>query len=209
MDKSIFIKFKETLANFGLEYFKRFYGVYSGTCIDNADPDNLGRIKITCGQLYGNQKVDRWVVPRGTVAQRGAGIFWVPSAGDPVNISCINGDPRFPMWEWSNWVEGGVPSGAVPGNYAFITPGGHRIDLDDNNSKVTVTHPDGNKIILDASGVFVGKNNTYNLGKFLEDLLSLNETTTTATLLGAQPFLNATLYTQLKNELSNWIKTSE
>lgn len=208
MAENIFIKFKQTLTNYGLEWFKIYYGAYRGKCESNKDPLNLGRIKISCPQLYGNKTPSTWVFPRGTIGQVGAGIFWVPEPNDPILITCENGDPRYPMWEWSHWQAGAVPLGAIPGNYVLATPLGHRIELDDNNQKVLITNKAGFQVELRLDGIFVGKDGTFNLGKFLTDLLTLNEQTKTATQIGPQPFINVAAYTALKNELSNWIKTS-
>jgi len=39
---------------------KRFYGVYRGTCVDNNDPDGLGRITLQVTQILGSA-ITNWV----------------------------------------------------------------------------------------------------------------------------------------------------
>ena len=41
---------------------KRFYGIYQGICTDNADPDNLYKIKLQVPQVLGSEETD-WALP--------------------------------------------------------------------------------------------------------------------------------------------------
>jgi len=41
---------------------KRFYGIYLGICIDNRDPDESDRIKLTVPQVLGDS-VSEWALP--------------------------------------------------------------------------------------------------------------------------------------------------
>ena len=151
-DKTIFTQFKESLIRKGLEYFGKYYGVYRGSVVDNADPMNLGRLKIKCPQLYGDQTPNYWAMGRGIIAGRGHGVYWIPSKDDPILISCENGDPRFPLWEHGWWLKDQMPENAELGNYVFTTPKGQRIELDDNLEKTIITGPDGQTVVLNNDG---------------------------------------------------------
>lgn len=190
----------------GLEGLGKFYGVYRGYVVSNVDPLNIGRLKVGCPELYGDQEPDTWVFPRGMPAGLGHGIYWIPSEKDPVLISCINGDPRFPLWEYGWWLKDNTPEGAMPGVYLFVTPGGQRIELNDNTHIVKITNDVGFQVEIRPDGLFIGKE-TFNLGKFLDDLFQLL-TTTTVNTPAPTPFNNVAAYTALRAQIASFLKTS-
>lgn len=193
----------------GLESLGRYYSVYRAEVVAVDDPLNLGRLKISCVQLYGTTSPAIWVFPRGIPAGKGHGIYWLPSIGDPILISCENGDPRFPLWEYGWFLKDQMPEGAEPGVYVFLTPGGQRLELNDNEGTITLVNSDGFKIKHSEDGLFLGKDDDDNLGKFLDDLFQLFSTTTVATPGGPAPFNNVAAYNDLRVRLSNFLKTSE
>ena len=69
---------------------KRFYGIYKGICVDNADPLNLGRITVQVPQVTGSA-VSNWV----DTCNQGGGLAVV---GGTVWIMYMGGDPNFPVW---------------------------------------------------------------------------------------------------------------
>lgn len=204
-DKSIFIQFKEAILQKGLEYFGKYYGVYRGEVVSNEDPENLGRLRIKCQMLYGDNKPQYWAMGRGMMAGKGHGIYWIPNEGDPILISCENGDPRFPLWEYGWWLRDSVPANATPGNFVFRTPSGHRIEMDDNNEEIIINNAGGQTVRLKNDGIYLG-NDTQNLGKFFNDLFTLLQNTKVSTSLGPQPFLNLIDYELLKQEIDDFLK---
>jgi hypothetical protein len=202
----------DIILHYGLEKLGRFYGVYRGEVVSNEDPQNLGRLQIKCWAMYGDQIVDKWVYPRGSLAGLNHGIFWLPNAGDPIWVSTESGDPRFPIWEHGPWVRDSnakslVPEGAKPGVFVFLTPKGQRIEMNDNDDYVLIKHRNGFNVKLYADGIYLGKDD-LNLGKFMTDLFTLFEATTTATIYGASPFNNLADYTELKTKIAQFLKTS-
>lgn len=200
----------------GLESFGIYYGKYRGTVIKNDDPKNLGRLKIKCPIIYGDELHDYWAWPCGAVSGLGHGIFWIPSPGDPVYITCEQGDPRFPLWEYGWYVQDNAVTGAInqipgakPKVKVFLTPGGHRIELNDEtvDNFIDIKHTSGFHIKLYSDGIYLGKDNK-NLGKFLTDLFNLFSATTVATLGGPMPFNNLVDYEALKAEIAEFLKTS-
>lgn len=206
-DKSIFVQFKEILFRKGLEYFGKYYGVYRGSVVSNEDPDNLGRLRIKCPTLYGDNEPTYWAMGRGMIAGKGHGAYWIPQKGDPILVSCENGDARFPLWEYGWWLAGQVPENATPGNHIFRTPSGHRIEMDDNNEEIIISNAGGQTVRLKSDGIYLG-NNTQNLGRFFNDLFALLESTTVTTSLGPQPFVNVLSYTALKLEIADFLKNT-
>lgn len=167
-DKSLFSQFKSNLIKKGLEFFGLYYGAYRGEVVSNEDPLNMGRVQIKCNQLYGNQTPKMWVMGRGMISGLGYGAYWIPKKGDPIFVSCENGNPRFPMWEYGWWLQDKLPSSATPGNYLFRTPSGHLFEMDDNNKEVKITHASGQSVILNDDQTIDILGNADNAVRFSE-----------------------------------------
>jgi hypothetical protein len=100
---------KEMLATRGLGWFcGRYYGLYEGTVIDNADPQGRYRIRATCPaiRLVKPEDVsdDYWMLPSmpglGTdpESNQATGLFHPPDEGTRVWIMFRDGKPRFPVY---------------------------------------------------------------------------------------------------------------
>lgn len=201
-------EFIEQLQLHGLESFGLFYSSYRGSVVSNEDPLNIGRLKIKCPDIYGDQEFADWVLPKGVPAGISHGIFWLPMPGDPVFVSCLGGNPRFPVWEYGWWLKDKNITGAEPKVYAFVTPTGHRVEMNDKSNTVDVKHKDGFHVKLFNDGIYFGKQEK-NLGKFLDDLFALFDATTVATQGGPQPFINKANYATLREKIAEFLKTSE
>lgn len=191
----------------GLESLGLFYGSYRGSVVSNEDPNNLGRLKVKCPVLYGDQTFEDFIFPKGVPAGLGAGIFWLPNPGDPIYVSCEGGNPRFPMWEYGWWLKDNTIEGAAPKVYVFLTPTGHRVELNDNDNYIDIKHKSGFHVKLNEDGIYLGKNNK-NIGKFLDDLFALFAATTVATPGGPSPFNNVADYNLLRQQITEFLKTS-
>ncbi len=203
-----FAKFMEGLLHYGLEKYGRFYGAYRGEVVSNEDPENLGRLQVSCSALYGSEKPDEWAWPRGNMAGAGYGVFWIPQPGDPIYVSCINGDPRFPLWEYGWWTSDSIPAGAKPKVYVFLTPDGNRIELNDDAGFIQIIQKNGFNIKIFPDGMYIGKGNN-NLGKYLDDVMQQIVTMTIPTIYGASPPNNLAQFVELKAKLPLFLKTSE
>lgn len=204
-----FSEFLEQVKQYGLESLGLFYSSYRGKVIDNDDPENMGRLKITCHDIYGDEEFGDWVLPKGVNAAAGSGIFWLPPVGAPIFISCEGGDARLPLWEYGWWLKNSAPEGSSNKVQVFLTTNGQRIELDDTEKTVDVKQKDGFHVKLFPDGIYLGNGDgTKNLGKLLTDLFTLLEQTTVATLAGPQPFINLAAYTSLKAQIAPFLKTS-
>lgn len=183
-----------------------FPGFYHGKVSDNKDPRNLGRLKISCPVAYGDNVPDYWAFPRGSMGGMKAGIYWLPSIGDPVYVSFLNGDPRHPHWEYGWWLADQVPEGAAPGVYILCTPSGHRIELNEDGKTITIKTAGDQIIKMDDTGIFLG-NSDQDLFKFLDSLFQLFAETTVATPAGPAFFNNVTAYNELRDKIQEFLKT--
>lgn len=96
---------QDSIAQNGLEVLGVFYGSYKGFVHSNADPKGLGRIKVKCPEIYGDEAHDYWAYPKSPYVGKGRGSYFIPEDGDTVWISFEKGDPRFPIWEGGWWTE--------------------------------------------------------------------------------------------------------
>jgi hypothetical protein len=76
------------------------YGKYRARCEDVHDPELLGRIRVTCPAVYGNEWSD-WAYPNFP-----PGSFALPKEGDLVWVEFEGGKPAYPIWT-GIWYERG------------------------------------------------------------------------------------------------------
>jgi hypothetical protein len=71
-----------------MSFDKRFYGVYEGIVIDNADPESRYRAKLRVPQVTGFDDTN-WAIT--TTSS-------VMAVGKKVAVMYLAGDPNFPIW---------------------------------------------------------------------------------------------------------------
>lgn len=197
---NLFTEFRVRLNESGLEWFGKFYSFYRAEVADNKDPEFMGRIKVKVPQIYGDKIPNRWCYPRGMVAGKNSGIFWVPAPGDPIYVSFENGDVRFPCWEYGWYTKTNATDLAKttgPQAYVFQTPNGHRIVLNDAKGQITIENKTGTVIQASATGIFIG-NKSGDLASLIDSLMNTLQATTVVTALGPMPFVNLPAYTALQ-----------
>lgn len=195
---------KETIRDFGLEWFNRYYSCYKGFIVDNNDPDQLGRVRVRVPDLFGQQVLETWALPKGMFSGKSIGFFAIPKPGDTVWVSFQGGDSRFPVWEYGWYSKDTVPESARrddPNNYVFRTPNGQTIEYDDESNSILIKNKEGFIIELTESGIKIEKG-SVNLGDLLvgmnEDIAQL----TVGTAFGPSTIpVNAISFTQAVIEL--------
>lgn len=145
--KTLFDKFFENLIRFGLEYFKRYYGIYRAVCIDNKDPEQQGRILVRVPAVTMNDTHPVWAWPVMPWAGKDSGFFMVPDVEDPVMVCFENGDPRVPMWVGGYWPKVNGTNFApaetynaegTPTKRIFKTKAGHEFSFEDDPTNQSV-----------------------------------------------------------------------
>lgn len=142
---------KNILIKYGLEWFGVYYSIYRGEVVSNEDPKKLGRLKIKCLSVYGDNIPEYWAWSKGMPSGKNFGVFAIPSEGDQVWVSFENGDPRFPLWEYGSFRELDTIDEASrnkPNNFVIKSKSGHTIELDDLNKLVKIKSSNGNCLIL-------------------------------------------------------------
>jgi len=121
---------------------------YSAVVTDNADPDELGRLRVICPELYGDgsQELPAWIRPRVYAGNGAASGWWfIPPVDAIVFLErSPAGDLR---WSGAGWGQANEVPSFLAGNYprraGFTSPeGGHSLALDeDAGLLVYVTDP--------------------------------------------------------------------
>jgi uncharacterized protein involved in type VI secretion and phage assembly len=158
----------------------QFSGVCPAIVIDNADPDNSGRVKVRFAHLsgLGEKRAEAWARIATLMAGDNRGTWFIPDVKDEVLIAFEAGDISRP------YVIGALWNGAKPpetmdanntkkvlrsrggiqvtladqdGEESFVveTPGGQRLVLADGPGAISITDSNGNSVKLESSGVNV------------------------------------------------------
>jgi uncharacterized protein involved in type VI secretion and phage assembly len=135
----------------------KFYGKYSGRAEDVADPEQLGRVKVSVPSVY-PPDLQVWARPCFP-----PGHFFVPAVGAAVWIEFEAGDPSYPLWVGTWYPQGTVPPEAdkkAAVGHVVHTPGGHVLELadDDGKEKVVIRHKLDSFLSIDEKGSVLAAN---------------------------------------------------
>lgn len=159
----------------------RFYGVYPAQVVDNADPDEQGRVKIrhTWMQAGEEQTYEAWARLATLMAGDNRGSWFIPDVDDEVLVAFEAGDPRRPYVVGALWNgQDALPetldannsrktlrsrSGLritlddTPGQetLTLVTPGGQTVVLKDGPGEIEITDSNGSRVTMEPLGVTV------------------------------------------------------
>ena len=148
-----------------LRHGGRHYGKYSGVVIDPADPDKVGKIKVSVPAVLSDLQV--WARPCLPY-----GHFFVPPKDAHVWVEFEGGHTDYPIWVGTWYANGEVPADAnisPPENRMIQTASGHAVEIDDRQGaeRVLVRHKldsflsidkDGNVLLANKNGSHVHLN---------------------------------------------------
>jgi len=165
---------EKVVANLIQKVERRFYGKYRGFVVDNADPENLGRLKVTVPSVLGKE-IAVWAFPcfpYGGDANQG--FLFIPENEAGVWVEFEEGDPEFPIWVGTFWSKpdgeselpkpndaDGAEQDSVqdpPTRKIIKTKKGHTIQFEDADGDDRIIICDGdseNRITFDANGISV------------------------------------------------------
>ena len=161
----------------------RWYGAFPALVTDIADPEGLGRVKIslpwspdTAGARY-----ETWARLATFMAGNNRGSWFIPDVEDEVLIVFEGGDPRRPYVIGSLWNGKDAPPESMDGagnnfkkvlrsrngvkltmddndgreQFILETPGGQKLTLKDGPGAVEIVDSNGNSIKLETSGITI------------------------------------------------------
>ena len=167
---SPFKQFVTDIQQWGLEKLGKYYGPYRALVVNNADPLGLGRVQVACPRALLSPTNGVWLYPMMIGGGDKQGIFWPPVEGETVYIYFDNGDPTMPFCYFGGWhkkeevhpdlrpeTEFDTEGNEVytsPTRRGLVTPGGHRIVLDDTDGgeQVTIEHVNGRILQMTSGG---------------------------------------------------------
>ena len=154
---------------------RRYFGKYRAFVVDNEDPEQLGRLKLTVPSVLGEEVVTGWAmpcVPYGGEANQG--FFFIPEVGAGVWVEFEEGDLEFPIWVGTFWSkpggtsevptpndETGADTGSIqdpPTRKIIKTVNGHTLQFEDADEEVRIVLADGedeNHIVFSKTGLSV------------------------------------------------------
>jgi uncharacterized protein involved in type VI secretion and phage assembly len=154
---------------------RRFYGKYRGFVVENADPENLGRLKLRVPSVLGDEVVTGWAmpcVPYGGDANQG--MLFIPEVDAGVWVEFEEGDLEFPIWVGTFWSKPGgeselplpnQPDGSEesavqdpPTRKIIKTLKGHTIQFEDKDDEEMITIVEGGKghiITMNKDGIII------------------------------------------------------
>lgn len=99
------------------------FGKYRGNVEDNADPQGLGRLRVSVPAVLGEGRA-AWAMPCLPYAGPGVGLLLLPPVGAAVWVEFEGGDPELPIWTGCFWRSGEAPVDPVaPATRALVTDG--------------------------------------------------------------------------------------
>jgi uncharacterized protein involved in type VI secretion and phage assembly len=136
------------------------YGVYPARVVDVLDPEGLGRVRVrlTTRKVAGLER--GWARLATLMAGDRAGSWFVPNVDDEVLVVFEDGDPRFPYVVGALWNGSSPPPEAMDAagenpRRVIATRAGARIAIDDDAGSVDVSDTNGNRILLEPSGITI------------------------------------------------------
>ena len=86
------------------------FGLFRGTCANNIDPMQMGRIQVLVPSI--GLPPSSWAMPCLPVTGTQAGVFAVPPIGAGVWVEFEGGDPDYPVWVGGFYSPADVPAAA-------------------------------------------------------------------------------------------------
>lgn len=133
---------------------RQFYGKFRGVVSDNADPNNLGRVKAKVPDVLGDEE-SGWAMPSVPYAGDSVGLFLIPPTNASVWIEFEHGDPDYPIWSGCFWAENEVPVSPASADKKVLKTGAGTITLDDTQGSTSITIETTNslKLKMDQQGI--------------------------------------------------------
>jgi hypothetical protein len=149
---------EELLGKLARQLSERYYGKFRGFVSDNDDPQKRARLRLRVPSVLGEAITD-WALPCLPFGG-GAGYGWfaVPEKEAQVWVEFEEGDLHRPLWVGAFWQRAeDVPANAAqspPTTRLFATPGGHRLEFNDQQDSETLTlsHPKKASLTIDKDG---------------------------------------------------------
>jgi type VI secretion system (T6SS) baseplate-like injector VgrG len=132
---------------------ERFYGKYRGKVESNTDPNQMGRLQVSCAAVLGEGK-HSWALPCAPFAGKGVGFFALPPKGANVWVEFEGGDPDYPIWSGCFWGKGEAPAKPAKAEMKVIKTDAVTITINDTKGSFTLEIKSPPlKMVFDSKGI--------------------------------------------------------
>jgi len=139
----------------------RYFGKYRGTVIDNADPTERGRLKVSVPAVLEDLEV--WAMPCVPYAGAGVGFYSLPEPGTGVWVEFEAGDPSYPIWAGCFWADSELPDASDAAIKIWKTEK-LTLRLDDGADELKAEDSGGSKITISGDIVADSGGHTHTVG---------------------------------------------
>ncbi len=163
----------ELLARLVEKVENRYYGKYAALVVDNADPEDRGRLRLRVPSVLGDEVTSGWAEPCAPYGgSADLGFFFIPEVDAGVWVEFAEGNLDYPVWVGTYWAKSGgeseVPKpnavdgaeeGSVqnpPTRKIIKTLKGHTIQLEDADGDemlMLLEATNGNVVVLNKDGI--------------------------------------------------------
>lgn len=119
----------------------KVYGKYAGQVVSNIDPQNMGRLQVSCPAVLGSSPV--WARPCVPYAGPGVGFFFIPPIGAGVWVEFEGGDVSRAIWTGCYWAQGDLPSDATTPETKLIVTAQATLKIDDTLGEIVIQNASG------------------------------------------------------------------
>lgn len=132
----------------------QFFGKYRGKVEANIDPQQQGRIQVSCPAVLGEGRLS-WAMPAAPYAGPGVGFFAIPPTGANVWVEFEGGDANYPIWSGCFWGLGEAPALPAIAEMKVFKTDTATITVNDipGAGGVTIETQMGMKIAISATGI--------------------------------------------------------
>ena len=136
----------------------KYDGVYRGQVTNNVDPNGAGKVQVQIGPMFLGIDSDDlpWAFPAMPLtfgSGSGYGCMNIPEVGSWVYCMFLCGDVYQPIYfAEAPTLTLGIPSNTSPTVRGWSSVSGIQFSVDDGNKTITLTHPTGTSINIDAQG---------------------------------------------------------
>ena len=136
-----------------------YYGKYRGKVEANVDPQQQGRVQVSCPAVLGDGR-SSWAMPSAPYGGAGVGFFAIPPVGANVWVEFEGGDPDYPIYSGCFWGLGEAPANPALAEIKVWKTDGITLTLDDTPGaggfKLEVGPPAASApvtLVMDANGI--------------------------------------------------------
>jgi len=132
---------------------EKFYGKYRGKVESNTDPNQMGRLQVSCAAVLGEGK-NSWALPCVPYAGKGVGFFALPPKGANIWVEFEGGDPDYPIWSGCFWGKGEAPAKPAKAEMKVIKTDAVTLTINDTKGSFTLeTKSPPLKMVFDSKGI--------------------------------------------------------